>query len=211
MISLSQTRYGSEVSPGSDRHGSRRLWRSYQCNRVLAEANGVGAMTDDDTKTGMAGAQRFVYGPRALGSLVPVVTRQTYRKHNPASAQILADWDIIVGPKVAAMTVPRRLDRGVLTIGCSGPAAMDLHYMGVEVINRINTHLGGLPVHTLKFTQAGMPRRTPTIIPKPPEAILEADAAVADLPDGDLKSALAALGRVVIGRSKHSTRRLKKL
>ena len=82
----------------------------------------------------------------------------TYRKRNPASAQIVADWEIIVGPKIASMTVPRRLERGVLTIACAGPAAMDLHYMGVEVINRINTHLGGQPVHSLKFTQAGMPR-----------------------------------------------------
>jgi hypothetical protein len=168
-------------------------------------------MADDDTSKGMAGQARFVYGPRALGSLVPDVTRQTFRKHNPASAQILADWDIIVGPKVASMTVPRRLDRGVLTIACAGPAAMDLHYMGTEVINRINTHLGGQSVHSLKFTQAGMPRKPPPIRPSPPEAILEAEAAVADLPDSDLKSALAALGRVVIGRSKHSTRLLKKL
>ncbi len=114
---------------------------------------------DDDTHNGMAGRARFVYGPRALGSLLPDVTRQTYRKHNPASAQIVADWDIIVGPKVASMTVPRRLDRGVLTIACAGPVAMDLHYVGVEVINRINTHLGGQPVHSLKFTQAGMPRK----------------------------------------------------
>jgi hypothetical protein len=168
-------------------------------------------MEDDDTPNGMTGPQRFVYGPRGLGSLLPRVTRPAYRKHNPASAQILADWEIIVGPKVAAMTVPRRLDRGVLTIACAGPAAMDLHYMGIEVIKRINTHLGGQPVHSLKFTQAGMPRKPPQTLPRPPEAILEAEAAVADLPDGDLKSALAALGRVVIGRSKHSTRRLKKL
>jgi hypothetical protein len=168
-------------------------------------------MADDDTRTGMAGRARFVYGPRALGSLVPDIARQTYRKHNPASAQIVADWEIIVGPKVASMTVPRRLDRGVLTIACAGPAAMDLHYMGVEVINRINTHLGGQPVHSLKFTQAGMPRKPPPTRPSPPEAILEAEAAVADLPDGDLKSALAALGRVVIGRNKHSTSRSKKL
>ncbi len=168
-------------------------------------------MADDDTHDGMAGPARHVYGPRAVGSLVPAVTRRTFRKHNPASAQILTDWEIIVGPKVASMTVPRRLDRGVLTIGCAGPAAMDLHYMGVEVINRINTHLGGQPVHALRFTQAGMPRKAPPAAPKPPEAILEAEAAVAGLPDGDLKSALAALGRVVIGRSKHSTRRLKKL
>jgi len=159
----------------------------------------------------MAGRSRFVYGPRPLGSLVPGITRQTYRKHNPASAQIVADWDIIVGPKVASMTVPRRLDRGVLTIACAGPAAMDLHYMGIEVIKRINTHLGGQPVHSLKFTQVGMPRKSPPARASPPEAVLEAQAAVSALPDGDLKDALAALGRVVIGRSKHSTRRSKKL
>jgi hypothetical protein len=158
-------------------------------------------MADSDTKTGMAGQPRFVYGPRALGSLLPDVTRRTFRQHNPAAARILADWEIIVGPKVAAMTVPRRLHQGVLTIGCAGPAAMDLHYMGIEVINRINTHLGGQPVHSLKFTQAGMPRKPPPTRASPPEAILEAEAAVADLPEGDLKSALAALGRVVIGRS----------
>src|ERR1700760_932250 len=171
---------------------------------------GAKAMADDDTHTRMAGHGRFVHGPRALGSLVPAVTRQAYRKRNPASAQIVADWDIIVGPKVASMTVPRRIDRGVLTIACAGPAAMDLHYMGIEVINRINTHLGGQPVHSLKFTQAGMPRKPPPTQPKPPEAILEANAAVATLPDGDLKDALAALGRVVIGRSKHAKHRLKK-
>jgi hypothetical protein len=169
------------------------------------------AMGDDDTSDGIAGRGRFVYGPRPLGSLVPGITRQTYRKRNPASAQIVADWEIIVGPKVASMTVPRRLDRGVLTIACAGPAAMDLHYMGVEVINRINTHLGGQPVHSLKFTQAGMPRQPPSNQPAPPEAILEAEAAVTDLPDGDLKAALTALGQVVIGRSKNLKRPLKKL
>ncbi|WP_428493180.1 DciA family protein [Rhodopila sp.] len=167
-------------------------------------------MADDDTRTGMTGQGRFVYGPRALGSVVPGIARRSFRKHNPASAQIVADWEVIVGPKVASMTMPRRLDRGVLTIACAGPAAMDLHYMGVEVINRINTHLGGRPVHSLKFTQAGMPKVGPAVNPAPPEAIVEAEAAVADLPDSELKSALAALGRVVIGRSKHSTRRLKK-
>jgi len=165
---------------------------------------------DDDTSSGMAGPGRFVYGPRPIGSLVPDIARPAYRRHNPASAQIVADWEIIVGPKVASMTVPRRLHRGVLTIGAAGPTAMNLHYMGVEIINRINTHLGGQPVHSLKFTQAGNPPKPPPVPPSPPEAIIEAEAAVADLPDGELKSALAALGRVVIGRSKHSTRSLKK-
>jgi hypothetical protein len=168
-------------------------------------------MGDDDTPNDMAERERFVYGPRPLGSLVPDITRRTYRKRNPASAQIVADWEIIVGPKIASMTVPRRLERGVLTIACAGPAAMDLHYMGIEVINRINTHLGGQPVHSLKFTQAGMPPQPPPGQPPLPEAVQEAEAAVTDLPDGDLKAALTALGRVVIGRSKLLKRRLNKL
>ena len=168
-------------------------------------------MADDDTDKRMTGGQRYVYGPRALGSLVPDIARPVFKKHSPASAQIAADWEAIVGPRVAAMTTPRRLDRGVLTIGCAGPAAMELHYVGVAMIQRINAHLGGQPVHSLKFTQAGMPPKPAKRQPSPPEAAKEADAAVADLPDGELKSALAALGRVVIGRSKRSTQRLKKL
>lgn len=167
-------------------------------------------MADDDTPNPMPMDGRSVYGPRPLGALLPRVTRPAFKRHNPASAQIIADWEAIVGPKVAAMTTPRRLDRGVLTIGCAGPTAMHLHYVGVELINRINTHLGGQPVHTLKFTQAGMPRKAAAALTPPPLANREAEAAVAALPDGDLKSALAALGRVVIGRSKYSTRRPKK-
>jgi hypothetical protein len=168
-------------------------------------------MAEKDTKPGMAGPARHVYGPRGINALLPTVTRPAFRKHNPASAQILADWEIIVGPKVAGMTVPRRLDRGVLTIACAGPVAMTLHYEAIALINRINTHLGGQPVHTLRFTQAGMPRKPPQAASLPPEAVQEAEAAVGDFPAGDLRAALASLGRVVLGRSKSSTRRLKKL
>lgn len=163
-------------------------------------------MTDDDTKHGMQSQARYVYGPRPVGALVPDIARPVFRKHNPAAAQVVADWELIVGPKVAGMTTPRRLDKGVLTIACAGPAAMEMHYMGVEIIRRINTHLGGQPVHSLKFTQAGMPKRAPPPTPRPPEAIQEARAAVAPLADGDLKSALESLGRVVIGRAKHPAR-----
>jgi len=167
-------------------------------------------MADNDTKTGMAATRRYVYGPRGLAALLPEVTRPAFRRHNPAWALILTDWEAIVGPKVAAMTAPRRLDRGLLTIACAGPVAMSLHYEGVELINRINTYLGGQPVHSLRFTQAAVPRKPRPAPKRPPEAIPEAEAAIGDFPDGELRTALASLGRVVLGRSKHSTHRLKK-
>lgn len=147
----------------------------------------------------------FITGPRPLGAITPGLTRQVFRKQNPAAAQVLADWETIVGPRVAAMTIPRRLDRGTLTIACSGPTAMNLHYVGAELIARINTHLGSQAVQMLRFTQAGLPRRGRSMPPPPPEAEREAQAAVADLPDGPVRDALLALGRVVIGRAKRAT------
>src|ERR1700755_1861796 len=162
MISLSQTLYGSGTSPGSARHGSRRRWRSYKCSRSSAG----GMEQDKDTVPDIAERSViripprpfFAAGLRPVGSILPSVARKVYRKQTPAAAQIQLDWEVIVGPKVASMTVPRRLDRGTLTIACSGAAAMNLHYVGQELINRINTHLGGQPVQTLRFTQAGMPK-----------------------------------------------------
>lgn len=169
---------------------------------------------EDDTESGMTvriplvQLQRTVWhnGPTPVAALVPAVTRPAFRKQSPAAARIVLDWEAIVGPKIAAMTVPRGLNRGVLTIACSGPTAMDLHYVGVELIKRINAHLGGQPVHSLRFTQAGMPRKPIRKPIAPPEAVLEAEAAVGDMPDGPLRSALTALGRVVIGRNKHTKR-----
>ncbi|PPQ34289.1 hypothetical protein CCS01_11615 [Rhodopila globiformis] len=163
----------------------------------------------------MAASRRFVYGPRGLGALLPDITRPVFRKHNPAWAMMLTDWEAIVGPRIAAMTAPRRLDRGLLTIACAGPVAMALHYEGVELINRINTYLGGQPVQSLRFTQAAVPRKPRPAAKPPPEAAAEAEAAIGDFPDGELRAALTSLGRVVLGRvppghSKHSTRRMKK-
>jgi hypothetical protein len=141
----------------------------------------------------------ILQGPRPVGALLPAVTRPVFRRHSPAAAQIIADWKLIVGERVASMTTPRRLDRGTLTIGCAGPTAMDLHYVGQELISRINAHLGGQSVTALRFTQAGMPPRPPAARKPPPEAAAEAEAAVAQLPEGELRDALIALGRVVLG------------
>jgi hypothetical protein len=163
-------------------------------------------MAGDDTTTSMAARGGILQGPRPVGALVPAITRPTFRKHSPAVAQIMADWPLIVGSKIASMTTPRSLQRGTLTIGCAGPVAMELHYVGVELINRINAHVGGEPVHSLRFTQAGMPPRpsaphSPPPAP-PPEVVAKAEQAVADFPEGELRSALASLGRVVLGRDR---------
>jgi hypothetical protein len=143
---------------------------------------------------------RHVYGPRPVGALMPRLTRAAFRRRSPATAQVMADWSAIVGPAIAAVTTPRRLSAGTLTIACAGPIAMELQHLAGEVIARINAHLGGQAVSALRFVQtpellaplAGLP-------PPPDQAQLAAvDAAVGGLPEGELRGALASLGRAML-------------
>jgi hypothetical protein len=143
---------------------------------------------------------RSIYGPRPLGALVPRLVRPAFRHTSPAVAQVLADWDAIVGPVLAAVSAPKRLASGTLTIACSGPVAMELQHYAGELIERINTHLGSPTVKALRFVQTALPapRPAPVRPPIPPAVIEAAEAAVAGLPDGELRTALAALGRAVL-------------
>ena len=165
-----------------------------------------------DTKPGMATEPPRVYGPRMLGSLVPRVVRPAFRSGSPVASQIMADWGTIVGPMLASVSAPRRLAAGTLTIACAGPVAMELQHYAMELISRINTHLGTQTVRALRFVQttsvsppAAQPPR-----PIPPEITAAAETAVATIPEGELRTALAALGRAVLSHEagpKRSTNR----
>jgi hypothetical protein len=143
--------------------------------------------------------RRFPYGPRPLAALLPAVVRPAFRRRAPATAQIFADWPAIVGPALAATTTPRRLSAGTLTIGCTGPVAIELQHLTAEVTARINSHFGRPLVGRLRFAQepASRPAARPSVDP-PPQASPLAEHAIADLPEGPLRNALAALGGVVL-------------
>jgi hypothetical protein len=165
---------------------------------------------EDSTKPGMATEARHVYGPRGLGALVAKIARPAFRAMGPGTGQVMADWDAIVGPKLAAVSLPRRLAAGTLTIACTGPVAMELQHYATELISRINTHMGATTVRSLRFVQtmSTAPAVTPPAPPVPPWVAAAADTAVAALPDGELRTALAALGRAVLAgdaRAKRST------
>ncbi len=163
-------------------------------------------MAIGDTRQDMEDEARHVYGPRPVGTMIPSVTRAAFRKKSPAASQVMADWAAIVGPELARATEPRRLTRGVLTIGCAGPVAMELQYLVAELLNRINAHVGSSVVSQLKFVQVSLafpaPRGPAAIAPA---VVAAAEAAVAEVPDGELRAALAALGRAVLAGKERST------
>jgi hypothetical protein len=153
----------------------------------------------EDTQPGIATPDRHVYGPRPLSALLPALTKPAFRRRSPAAAQVMADWAAIVGPALAAMTVPRRLTAGTLTVGCSGPIALELQHMTGEVMTRINTHLGVPTVKVMRFEQiAPEAQAAASAQPARPEVAKAVEAAVAGLPEGELRAALASLGRAVL-------------
>ncbi len=141
--------------------------------------------------------KRHIYGPRAVSALLPALVRPAFRKRNPAAAQVVADWEAIVGPALAAVSTPRKLFGGTLAIGCAGPMALELQHLSDVLIARINGHLGRIAVSRLRFVQD--PPQPVAIVPRPPkQALLAAREAVAGLPEGPLREALEKLGRVVL-------------
>lgn len=141
---------------------------------------------------------RFVYGPRPVGALVPAITRAAFRRRAPATAQIVADWEAIVGPALSATAMPRRFAAGTLTVACPGPVALELQHLSGMLIERINAHLGHPAVARLRFVQDATPAAPDPPAPPPPQAVAAAESAVAGLPSGELRDALAALGRAVL-------------
>jgi hypothetical protein len=158
--------------------------------------------SDVNTHPGMAKLSRPVHGPRPIAAVIPVVTRIAFNRAAPGVAQLMEAWAGIVGPALAEVTTPRRLSQGTLSIGCSGPVAMELQLSSNQVLGRINQYLGSQAVVRLRFVQIAAMRAPARLRPRPTAAVeAAASEAVARLAAGPLQNALAALGRAVLSES----------
>jgi len=129
------------------------------------------------------------YAPRGIAALLAPVVRPAFRKRAPAAAHLLADWDSIAGPHLAARATPVKFAGGTLTLACTGTAAMELQHLAPQIIARLNQAVGQSMVERLRFVQQGpgsdskttaRPVRNPTAPPP-------------NLPEGPLGEALAKL------------------
>jgi hypothetical protein len=151
--------------------------------------------------------------PRALAATLPKVTKQVLKKHGGAYAAIIAEWNSIVGPALADVSLPEKLTAagsahgaaGSLTVRVAGAAATEFQHMAPQIIERINIFLGFPAVTRLKLVQGPLPgrqqpRRPP---PRPVPAAVRADieAQTAGIEDPALRNALTRLGEAIAGRS----------
>lgn len=140
---------------------------------------------------------RHIFGPRPVAALIAPLVRPAFKKRAPATAQVLADWEAIMGPAIAAVTTPRKLFAGTLSIACVGPIAMELQHLAPTLIGRINAHMGQIIVSRLRFVQDVSAPAQPPVSKRRP-AVEAARGAVDGLPEGPLRDALESLGRMVL-------------
>lgn len=140
--------------------------------------------------------------PQALGAIVPPLVRPVLRKRAPSIAALLAEWEALVGPAIAAVTVPKRLAAGTLTLATSPPIALELQHLAPQLLARVNTYLGTEAATRLRFAPnpAAAPAR-PALPSPAPETLARVAAAVAPLPEGPLRTALEALGTALAART----------
>jgi hypothetical protein len=138
---------------------------------------------------------RHPYGPRSLAALLPDVTRPALARRPSAGARIAADWTLIAGARLGAVTQPRKLAAGTLTLACPGPVALEIQHSADLLIERINRHMGQPLVERLRLVQDIIAPPAALPPPRPPTAIDQAAIArrLEGVPEGPLREALASL------------------
>ncbi len=133
-----------------------------------------------------------------MGALVPRLARPVLKRKAPGVALLMADWAAVVGPALAAVTTPRKLTQGTLTIACPGPVAMELTHLAPQLIERINGHLGRAAVERLRFMQIARPAGAAAPRPRPAATLPPRVAdGLAKVPGDELREALEKLARAV--------------
>jgi hypothetical protein len=153
--------------------------------------------------------------PRALAATLPKVTKPVLEKHGRAYASLIGDWSNIVGPALAAVSLPEKLASGatggVLTVRVAGAAATEFQHLAPQILDRINTYLGFGAVARLKLLQAPLPgpQRRPVPRPAAPSpAARRAVAAAADaVSDPALHDALVRFGEAIAAQDAEPTGR----
>ena len=141
----------------------------------------------------------------AEACLGPAVMRQGF-----ASTQMIAAWDAIVGPDLAARTRPERIRwparreevgdiaAATLVIRAEGLDALELQHMGSTIVERVNAMFGWRAVGRISIRQAPVEPQAQAPDERPAAPSVDSPQLRA-VPDPDLRAALARLAAHVAG------------
>lgn len=140
----------------------------------------------------------------SIGIAVSQVAAPILKRRSGVLARLKADWPAIVGPRWAAVSWPLALGRdGALKLRVTPTAALDMQHRAPLVIERITLYFGRPIAARLLFAQGPLPLApmpaAPALPPLLPAGTRQTlDRRLADIPDPDLRAALARLGHAVL-------------
>jgi hypothetical protein len=143
------------------------------------------------------------------------ITKAAFARYGFAQADVVANWEAIVGSDLAAVSAPERIrwprgtgeearkQGGTLIIRAAPGRALELQYEASRIIQRINSFFGYGAIEGIKVMQAQeLPRRPPGPPPLPENPVCSQELETLD--DSPLKAALERLGRGVARTSRSS-------
>lgn len=145
---------------------------------------------------------------RAVGGLIPQITKKAFERFGFPAAAILTDWPQIVGADIASYTAPERLkwskavddeeqDGGrngpqgaTLVLRVEGARSLDIQYRKTQLMERINAYFGFRALADLRIVQGPVvaAQHKKKLRPVPPRPIPQEG-----ITDPNLASALAKL------------------
>ena len=143
------------------------------------------------------------------------ITKAAFARYGFAQADVVANWEAIVGSDLAAVSAPERIrwprgageeaqkQGGTLVIRAAPGRALEIQYEASRITSRINSFFGYGAIAAVKVMQAQeLPQRAAKPPPLPEKPVCEQE--LASLDESPLKAALERLGRAVAGSSRSS-------
>src|SRR5579864_8888442 len=135
---------------------------------------------------------------RSVGETIPRIARRVLGKQGLGEAQLIAQWDAIMGEELARETLPVKLSfpagarrHGTLRLRVTPAAALLVQHREPQILERVNGFFGYGAVARLALQQGPLP-----VVPKPdpgPRALTPQESTaladrLAQLPDSSVKS-----------------------
>jgi hypothetical protein len=147
--------------------------------------------------------------PKPLAELVSVCVADVFERQGFTSCEIVTHWDDIVGPEIAALAEPIRMQwlrtrdpdeapPATLILRVDGPAALEIAHMRAVILERVNRYLGWQAVDKVALRQAPLTDRRRPPRPKIDDRAAAAIAAqMTGIADDRLRTALGRLGAAI--------------
>jgi hypothetical protein len=156
--------------------------------------------------------------PVAVSDLATGILDPMLRKRAGISVGLVQSWEEIVGPRLARLSRPERIqwprrlneddpfEPAVLVIACEGVAALHIQHQTGEIVSRANTFLGFAAIGRIRIVQkpGALAPRTPRPAPRPLSETEKSRLAgtVGGIEDASLRASLERPGASVLGHRK---------